>query len=213
VAIQASLSGLISYFVNISLEVMGKLGPTGVFILMILEGVGLPFPSEIIMLFGGFLANGSIVSLAVYSFMGSIGGFFGNLILYYISLFGGRPIILGIGKYISLREEHLDRVENWFDQKGEWTVFFGRFVPGFRSYMSIPAGIAKMNVYKFSFFSFGGSLIWSTSLAILGFELGKNWQKILPYISTIGTILLIIFSLAILGYLVFLYYRKRNKNK
>ncbi len=207
---QISIAGLISYFISLSFKLISSLGPSGVLLLMIMEGIGIPFPSEIIMTFAGFVSSGNLYSLIVYSLAGSIGGFVGNLILYYISLFGGRPIILTIGKYIGLKENHLLKVENWFNKGGEWTVFFGRFVPGFRSYMSIPAGIVGMNVYKFSLFTFTGSLIWSTALAAVGYETGANWGKILPLLTTIGYVLLVVFLVVISFYLAYVY-RKRIK--
>ncbi|MEM0126430.1 MAG: DedA family protein [Thermoplasmatales archaeon] len=176
---------------------------------MLLEGVGLPFPSEVIMVFAGFLSSGSTFLFVVYALTGSIGGFLGNVILYYISKYGGRPLILFIGKYMGLREEHLIRTEKWFDSKGEWTIFFGRFVPGFRSYMSIPAGISGMRVLKFSILTFSGSLIWSTSLETGGYYLGKSWEKIIPTLTQIGVIFLILFILG-LGLYIFITVKRRK---
>lgn len=189
---------------------MSTLGPAGVFLLMVLEGVGLPFPSEVIMVFAGFLSTGNMGLFVVYALSGSIGGFVGNLMLYYISVYGGRPLILFVGKYAGLREEHLVRTEKWFDAKGEWTVFFGRFVPGFRSYMSIPAGVSKMNVVKFSIFTFTGSLIWSTALAAGGYVLGKSWNTLVPIIEKIGLLLLAVFVVAFIIYFLYRWYAKRK---
>ncbi|MGC8617248.1 MAG: DedA family protein [Thermoplasmata archaeon] len=189
---------------------MSSLGPVGVFLLMVLEGVGLPFPSEVIMVFAGFLATGNVGLFVIYAILGSVGGFVGNLVLYYISVYGGRPLILFIGKYVGLREEHLVRTEEWFDAKGEWTVFLGRFVPGFRSYMSIPAGVSKMNIVKFSIFTFSGSLIWSTALAAGGYALGKSWNTLVPIIEKIGLLLLAIFVIAFVIYLFYRWYAKKK---
>ena len=189
---------------------MSTMGPAGVFLLMVLEGIGLPFPSEVIMVFAGFLSTGNLGLFTLYVLSGSIGGFVGNLLLYYISVYGGRPLILFIGKYVGLREEHLVRTEKWFDAKGEWTVFFGRFVPGFRSYMSIPAGVSKMNVVKFSIFTFTGSLIWSTALAAGGYVLGKSWDTLVPIIEKIGLFLLAIFIVAFFIYFLYRWYAKRR---
>ncbi len=189
---------------------MSTMGPAGVFLLMVLEGIGLPFPSEVIMVFAGFLSTGNLGLFTLYVLSGSIGGFVGNLLLYYISVYGGRPLILFIGKYVGLREEHLVRTEKWFDAKGEWTVFFGRFVPGFRSYMSIPAGVSKMNIVKFSIFTFTGSLIWSTALAAGGYVLGKSWDTLVPIIEKIGLFLLAIFIVAFFIYFLYRWYAKRR---
>ena len=192
---------------------MSTMGPAGVFLLMVLEGIGLPFPSEVIMVFAGFLSTGNLGLFTLYVLSGSIGGFVGNLLLYYISVYGGRPLILFIGKYVGLREEHLVRTEKWFDAKGEWTVFFGRFVPGFRSYMSIPAGISKMNIVKFSIFTFTGSLIWSTALAAGGYVLGKSWDTLVPIIEKIGLFLLAIFIVAFFIYFLYRWYAKRRNTE
>jgi membrane protein DedA with SNARE-associated domain len=132
--------------------------------------------------------------------------------LYYISLYGGRPLILYIGKYVGLKEEHLTRTEKWFDTRGEWTVFFGRFIPGFRSYMSIPAGVSKMNIMKFSIFTFSGSLIWSTSLEAGGYVLGKSWNSIIPTVTEIGVALLAAFSIGLVAYISYrIYLRKKRE--
>ncbi len=208
-----TLSGIIQYFVQESLALMSSLGPAGVFLLMVLEGLGLPFPSEVIMVFAGFLSVGNVGLFVVYALAGSVGGFVGNLLLYYISVYGGRPLILFIGRYVGLKEEHLQRTEKWFDARGEWTVFFGRFVPGFRSYMSVPAGVSKMNVVRFSILTFSGSLIWSTALEAGGYALGRSWNKLVPIISTVGTVLLVIFVLAFLGYFIYRFYVKRKKEE
>ncbi|MCL5930341.1 MAG: DedA family protein [Candidatus Thermoplasmatota archaeon] len=208
-----TISGIISYLIQESLELMSTMGPAGVFLLMVLEGIGLPFPSEVIMVFAGFLSTGNLGLFTLYVLSGSIGGFVGNLLLYYISVYGGRPLILFIGKYVGLREEHLVRTEKWFDAKGEWTVFFGRFVPGFRSYMSIPAGVSKMNVVKFSIFTFTGSLIWSTALAAGGYVLGKSWDTLVPIIEKIGLFLLAIFIVAFFIYFLYRWYAKRRNTE
>jgi membrane protein DedA with SNARE-associated domain len=208
-----SISGIIAYILQESYAIMGSLGPAGVFLLMVLEGVGLPFPSEVIMVFGGFLSSGNFPLFVVFALAGSIGGFVGNVILFYIALFGGRPLILYIGRYVGLKEEHLIRTEKWFDAKGEWTVFFGRFVPGFRSYMSIPAGISKMNIVKFSIFTLTGSIIWSTALAAGGYVLGKAWSKLVPIVTNIGLILLAAFIVAFIAYFIYRFYAKKRANE
>lgn len=206
-----TISGIIAYFLQESLEIMDTLGPAGVFILMVLEGLGLPFPSEVIMVFAGFLSTGNIGLFIIFALAGSVGGFVGNLILYYISLYGGRPLILYIGRYVGLKEEHLVRTERWFDTKGEWTVFFGRFIPGFRSYMSVPAGVSKMNLMKFSIFTFSGSLIWSTSLGVGGYVLGKSWNSIIPIITNIGIALLAAFIIALVAYILYRVFVRRRQ--
>jgi Uncharacterized membrane-associated protein len=199
-----SISSLIQTLISYSLSVIGKFGPIGVLFLMTLEGLGIPFPSEIIMPLSGIYSSGKPIEFFEYVMAGSIGGFIGNIILYYISKFGGRPIIIGIGKYFGLRESHLESAELWFNSKGEWTVFAGRFVVGLRSFMSVPAGIAEMSIIKFSLLTFSGSIMWSGGLAYIGYIVGYNYVKLISYVNYIGIFALII----IIIYIVFILIRR-----
>ncbi len=203
-----SLSSIVAALLNYSLQIIGRFGPVGVFFLMVLEGLGIPFPSEIIMPLSGILASKSVDLFIEYSLAGSVGGFVGNLILYYISKFGGRPIILAIGKYFGLKETHLQRAELWFNTKGEWTVFVGRFVVGIRSFMSVPAGIVEMNILKFSLFTFTGSLIWSSGLAYVGYIVGYGYVKFLSYVDYLGIIVLLL----IIIYVIAIILKRRGKD-
>ena len=111
----------------------------------------------------------------VAGFYGALGSLLGSLVFYWASLHGGRRILLRYGKYVLISKGELDKAEAWFDKYGERAVFVGRLLPVVRSFISIPAGLARMNLWRFSLYTFAGSFIWSLILAYAGFILGENW--------------------------------------
>ena len=153
-------------------------GLSGVGLLMTLESAGIPIPSEVIMPFGGFLvASGQFTLLAVAMY-GALGNLLGSLIAYYIGLYGGRPLVEKYGKYILLSKHDLDKTDKFFQKRGNLTVFVGRILPIVRTYISFPAGIAKMKLAPFIIYTFVGAFIWSYALALVGVRLGENWEAI-----------------------------------
>ena len=113
--------------------------------------------------------------------MGTLGNVLGSLVAYYIGKFGGRAVIVRYGRYIHFSERHLQLAEQWFDRRGEWAVFVGRLLPGIRTFISLPAGIAEMNIPRFTLFSAVGSLPWVAVLAYAGFKLGQDWERMKQY--------------------------------
>ena len=135
--------------------------------------------------------------LLLAGFWGAVGSLIGSLVEYYISRAGGRPFIEKYGKYFLITHKDLDRADRWFQTRGELTVFVARLIPGVRGFISIPAGIARMNVVRFSIFTFVGALPWTIGLAWGGFLLGENYDSIRdvskPFdIPIIGTVLAIV---------------------
>jgi membrane protein DedA with SNARE-associated domain len=149
---------------------------------MAVESAAIPFPSELIMPLAGWLLiqekgdSGWLVGLA--AFYGALGNLFGSWIAYWISWRGGRPLLLKYGKYVLITREEIDRAETWFNKYGDWVVFFSRLLPVVRTFISIPAGLARMNFWKFSILTFLGSFPWSLGLAYGGFVLGENWEDL-----------------------------------
>lgn len=156
-------------------------GYIGIFLAMVLESACIPLPSEVIMPFGGFLAWAGHLQLWMVIVMGTLGNIVGSLVAYYVGKLGGRAVITRYGRYIHITERHLKKAEQWFDRRGEWAVFIGRLLPGIRTFISLPAGIAQMNVVKFTLFSSIGSLPWVAALAYAGYQLGQNWEGIRTY--------------------------------
>jgi membrane protein DedA with SNARE-associated domain len=149
---------------------------------MAIESTAVPLPSEIVMPLAGWklveekdLGFAFVVLLGV---AGAVGSLAGSLIEYYIARAGGRPLIEKYGKYLLITNADLDRADRWFETRGDLTVFVARMIPGVRGFIAIPAGIARMNVWKFSLFTFVGALPWTFGLALGGYLLGANYDDI-----------------------------------
>lgn len=166
---------LVSGFI---IGVISKLDYFGIVLLMAIESVNIPLPSEIIMPFSGYLIYKGQFNLYWAGFFGGLGCLLGSVISYWIGLYGGRPLIEQYGKYILISHKDLQRADNWFKRYGEKTVFYSRLLPIVRTYISFPAGIAKMNFSRFSLYSFLGSFLWSLGLAYLGVTLGEQWETL-----------------------------------
>ena len=195
-------------------NIMNSYGYLGVFLLIMIENVFPPIPSEVILLFGGFMTTYTklkIIGMVIASTLGSV---VGALILYQVGKIFNKDrlkkIISGkIGKILRLKPSDIDASNHWFNTKGTKTVFYCRFIPVVRSLISIPAGISKMNMFTFLFYTILGSLIWNIVLIILGSILGNNWTKILQILDTYTNIVIIVLILIIIIFIIWLF--KRNK--
>ena len=173
------------WLLDFSTEVYELMGWGGVVVLMALESTAFPLPSEIVMPFAGWrliLDKGLGVEwVFLAGFWGAVGSVIGSLVEYYISRAGGRPIIERYGKYLLITRKDLERADYWFSHRGEITILVGRLVPVVRHFISIPAGVAKMNVIKFSVYTFIGALPWCVFLAWTGYLLGDNYDAVRDY--------------------------------
>ena len=169
-------------FLEIINQVYGTMGWPGVVFLMAIESAAIPFPSELIMPLAGWLLiqakGGSVWLVPLAGFYGALGNLLGSLVAYWVSLKGGRPLLLKYGKYVLMSKDEIDKAEAWFNKYGEWAVFIGRLLPVVRTFISIPAGLARMNIWRFSLYTFAGSFIWSLGLAYGGYLLGENWEDL-----------------------------------
>lgn len=195
-----------------------SLGYSGVFFLMLLEGMLLPIPSEVVMTFAGYLAYygllgsfNNILSVILLLFVGSIGDLVGAWIAYGIGKYGGDPFIIRYGKYLLLKPDTIDRTKKWFIRYGDLSVFTTRFLPIFRTFMSIPAGIATMNLKKFSLYTLAGDLVYDSILIYLGIILGSHWEILLGYFNEFSYIAVAAFIIAIIY--VFLKLKGKNVKK
>ncbi len=162
-------------------SVMETMGYPGLVFMMALESMIAPVPSEVVMPFAGFLvAEGKFTFLGA-TLASSLGTLLGSLAGYYMGKWGGYPLALRFGKYLLLDKHHLDITQQWFEKRGEITVFTCRFVPVVRHLISIPAGVAKMNLLRFSIFSVVGGTIWNVILLYAGLKLGERWDLIEEY--------------------------------
>ena len=188
-------------------EYIGHMGYWGIFFLMFLESTFFPFPSEIIMIPAGYLAFKGEMNVYLVVIIGILGSVLGALFNYYLALHFGRKFILKYGKYVFIKEETLDKLEAFFTKHGELSTFNGRLIPGIRQLISLPAGLAKMNIVTFSIYSALGAGIWVIVLVALGYLLGSNEELISEYLHTATLI-----SLACVAFIT-LFYVLRNKRK
>ena len=170
------------FFLDIITQVYDAIGWPGVVILMAIESAAIPFPSELIMPLAGWLLiqdrGGSAWLVLLAGFYGALGNLLGSWLAYWVSLKGGRPLLRKYGRYILVTQEEVDKAEVWFSKYGEWAVFFSRLLPVVRTFISVPAGIARMNFWRFTIYTFTGSFPWSLGLAYGGFLLGQNWEDL-----------------------------------
>lgn len=202
---------------NFIIEFMNSFGYFGVFLLIAIENIFPPIPSEVILLFGGFMTTYTKLNIIFMIIASTLGSLIGAIVLYYIGKIFNKErlkkIISGkIGKILRLKNSDIDKADRWFDTKGNKTVFFCRFIPIVRSLISIPAGMSEMPIIKFLTYTIFGSLIWNTVLIITGKMVGNNWTKILTIFDTYSHIVLIIFIIIFI-ILITIFYKKRKKNK
>ena len=181
---------------------IGDIGYFGIFLLMFLESTFFPFPSEIIMIPAGYLAYQGSMNLYVIILMGILGSIVGALFNYYLALKFGRSFFIKYGKYMFIKERQLDRLEDFFLKHGELSTFNGRLIPGIRQLISLPAGLAKMNVAKFSFYTGVGAGIWVIVLVAIGYLLGSNEELVSEYLKVATAISLLSIVLITLFYVI-----------
>jgi membrane protein DedA with SNARE-associated domain len=153
-------------------------GLLAVFVLMVGESCGFPFPSEIIMPTAGLLAAAGHLNLVAVIFAGAAANLVGSLIAYGVAARFGEPLLLGPGRYIGIRPHHLEAADGWFRRWGLLAVLVGRVLPVVRTYISFPAGLARIDLARFSILTFVGALPWCAALAIVGYALGRNYDRI-----------------------------------
>lgn len=190
-------------------EIVGKLGYLGIVTLMFLESSFFPFPSEVVIPPAGYLASQGRMSLWVVIALGTLGSLLGALFNYWISLVLGRPLILKFGRYLGLTERRYNRAEGYFRRHGEISTFVGRLIPGLRQYISLPAGLARMNLGRFALFTGLGAGIWVTVLALLGYFIGNNQELFKRSLHQITIYIAI--SLALLILLYSWWYRRQSR--
>ena len=203
---------------NFIIEVMNDFGYIGIFLLIMLENVFPPIPSEIILTFGGFMtisSNMNIVGVIVASTLGSV---IGACILYYLGKLLNKEKLIRIvkskyGKILRVKPKDIESADEWFDKKGNITVFFCRFVPIVRSLISIPAGMSDMPILKFIIYTVCGSVIWNATLIYVGAFAGDKKDIILNVIDKASYLILFILIIIFIVFVLWFYKRKySNKN-
>jgi membrane protein DedA with SNARE-associated domain len=195
------ITNLIDILANFVVHTIGIMGYPGIFLLMLVESCGILMPSEVIMPFSGFLVADGRMTLWAITAAGTIGNLIGSLLAYWIAYKGGRPLIEKYGKYILISKHDLDLADRWFSKYGDWTVFFGRLLPVVRTYISFPAGIAKMDVKKFALYTTLGALPWTLLFGWLGVKMGANWEAIRTKLHSFDMAMLILVIIFIVWYI------------
>lgn len=157
---------------------IGAYGLLAVFVLMVGESCGLALPSEVIMPTSGLLAATGHMNLVAAIVAGAAANLVGSLIAYVLAARFGEPLLLGPGRYLGIRRHHLEIADGWFKRWGLLAVLIGRVLPVVRTYISFPAGLARVDLARFSILTFVGALPWCAALAIVGYELGKNYDRV-----------------------------------
>jgi membrane protein DedA with SNARE-associated domain len=156
---------------------ISALGYFGVFLLMAIESACIPLPSEIIMPFAGYLVSTGQMNFWLVGVAGAVGCVAGSMVAYWAGMYGGRPFVERYGKYVLVSRHDLDIADRLFARYGEAIVFTARLLPAIRTFIAFPAGVARMNVPRFIFYTFAGSLPWCLGLAYIGQKLGEQWNK------------------------------------
>jgi membrane protein DedA with SNARE-associated domain len=165
--------------------------------LMLINSCGVPFPSEVIMPVAGVLAATGHFNIVAVIVAGIGGNLIGALLAYSLARRFGRPLLLGPGRRIGISASHLDLADRWFDRYGLPTVFFGRMLPVICTYISFPAGLAKVQPVWFAVLSLLGSTVWVTFLGVLGYEVGANYTKVSGPISKIAIAFAVLIAIAV----------------
>jgi len=206
------MSGFIETVFTTIANIINSMGFFGVGIGMMIESACIPLPSEIILPVGGKMVADGVITLLDANIAAAVGSIIGSLLAYVVGYYGGRPFILKYGKYFFMNEKHFYKAENTFNKFGEVTVFFGRLLPIIRTFISLPAGIAKMDIKKFLFFSTIGMLPWNFLLIYLGYEFGEKFTEIVgPIYKKFEYAVVIAIVLVILFFVIRKIYRVKKK--
>ncbi|NWG75639.1 MAG: DedA family protein [Rubrivivax sp.] len=168
---------------------------------MAIESACIPLPSEVIMPFSGYLVSTGRFNLWWVSTAGAFGCVIGSIVAYYAGMYGGRPLAEKYGRYVLLRKKDLDHADKLFDKHGEIIILVSRMLPVIRTFIAFPAGVSKMNVFKFCLYTFIGSFPWCLGLAYIGKILGDKWDYIKKYFHNMDLIIAVLLALCLLIYL------------
>lgn len=194
------LGKLISLLAGFVIATISRFEYVGIALLMGIESACIPLPSEIIMPFSGYLVFQGKLTLWGVAVAGAVGCVIGSWIAYAIGAWGGRPLIERYGKYVLISHHDLDLADRWFQRHGDITIFLGRLLPVIRTFIAFPAGVARMSLWRFTLYTFLGSLIWCWALAWIGRKLGENWDTLGAYFHRFDAVIGTVIILAVVWY-------------
>ena len=195
-------------FSTLFLEFIASWGYVAVAILMAAENACIPIPSELILGFAGYLIFSDQMTFAGALTAGMIGGMTGSIFAYVIGHYGGRSFVDRYGHYFFIKKSHVDIAQHWFDKYGLKAVFFSRMLPVVRTFISLPAGFAHVDMKKFLMCTFAGSLPWTALILAAGMMLGKSWQVMLAIGHQASLIFVAVCAIVVV--IAYLRYRKKK---
>jgi membrane protein DedA with SNARE-associated domain len=202
------VTAILEFLARFIISVISSAGYVGIVLLMSIESACIPLPSEVIMPFSGYLVSVGRFKLAWVAVAGALGCNLGSLVAYYVGSLGGRPLVEKYGRYVLITRHDLALADRFFARYGDWAVFIARLLPVIRTFIALPAGIARMNVARFHVYTFLGSLPWCWVLAYAGLKLGDHWGDLRSYFHRFDTVIGI---LIVVGAAWFVHNRWKNR--
>jgi membrane protein DedA with SNARE-associated domain len=203
------IEAIITILSRFVISTISTLGYTGILLTMAIESACIPLPSEIIMPFSGYLVTTGQFTMLGVTLAGAIGNVIGSIAAYYVGVWGGRPFVERYGPYFLMSHRDLDIADRWFAKYGEAAVFFSRMLPVIRTFISLPAGIAKMHFPRFVLFTFIGSIPGCYALAYVGVKMGQQWDQLREYFHEFDVVIGIGLALLI-GYFLWSHWPRRQ---
>lgn len=195
------------------LDFINSAGYLGLFGAMFIEGIFTPIPSELIVPFAGHLASLGEMDIVLVVLAATIGSTTGSTVSFFLAQKLGRPFFIRYGKYIAVDDEVMDKAERFFASRGRISVLLGHMVPGIRSIISYPAGIAKMDLKLFLLLTFIGGLVWNTVLATVGYQLGDQWMSFWKSLEGWDLVIIITVVIVVVAYLLWSRKKKKDRKK
>ena len=200
-----------SQFTDVFLQFIDAWGYYAVAILMALENACIPIPSELILGFAGYMIYAGRMTFTMAMVAGMVGGMAGSYFAYYVGHYGGRPFVDKYGKYFFVKKSHVDIAQEWFDKYGIKAVFFSRMLPVVRTFISLPAGFAHVDMRQFFFYTFIGSLPWTALILFIGMMLGEGWKVMMEVGHEIS--LAVAAILVIICVVLYVQYKRKKKKR
>ena len=200
-----------SQFTDVFLQFIDGWGYYAVAILMALENACIPIPSELILGFAGYMIYAGRMTFTMAMVAGMVGGMVGSYFAYYVGHYGGRPFVDKYGKYFFVKKSHVDIAQEWFDKYGIKAVFFSRMLPVVRTFISLPAGFAHVDMKQFFFYTFLGSLPWTALILFIGMMLGEGWKVMMEVGHEIS--LAVAAAIVIICIVLYVQYKRKKKKR
>ncbi len=198
---------MIKELAQVLVDLIFDWGYLGIFIMMAIESSFIPFPSEIVLIPAGYLASQGDMSIGMIMSAALGGSMVGAFVNYYLALTLGRKLLTKYGKYFFIKENALDKMDSYFKKHGHISTFTGRLIPGIRQLISVPAGLARMNLVQFSIYTALGAGVWALVLTLLGYFLGENQELIDTYLKQIT--IAIVTLMLVLGFVYYKYQKRK----